>query len=132
MRGGEGGGGPTRKRRPWQTETALFGAAGRDIPASGRVANPVQLQPMQHPNPILGTRANCSYGKLGPPLPLETPPHIVTVTPKGRGGGVRLHHTMVALTLQQFQYPPPLYTIITVPTPTVAWTRAWLARNTYN
>ena len=29
-------------------------------------------------------------------------------------------------------YATPMYTIITVPTPTVAWTRAWLARNTYN
>ena len=30
--------------------------------------------------------------------------------------------------------PPPCisYKTITVPTPTVAWTRAWLARNTYN
>ena len=26
----------------------------------------------------------------------------------------------------------PMYTIITVPTPTAAWTRAWLAHNTYN
>ena len=25
-----------------------------------------------------------------------------------------------------------MYTIIMVPSPTVAWTRAWLARNTYN